>query len=279
MITVNSLSGGKTSSYIYAHYPADYNVFAIVCNNDPKCAHPDKKLMQMANDRLQKYSSHWDEFIGTPEHPSIVKTIFDLEQKYGREITWLRGISFDDLCIAKKAIPNMTQRFCTTETKIRPIFEFCHYHLNEKPVMRIGYRYDEMERKERFTTEMKHSDVCEIRANSKVHRWKVTDWRIGAFPLIDDKITHFQVYQWAETTGIYFAKDSNCQMCFWKQEMQLRKNWDDAPNQMKWASNLEKIVGRAFLETMSLEDVKEIGLQLDFFFGGGSGCSAGGCTD
>lgn len=30
MITINSLSGGKTSSYMAAHYPADYNIFALV---------------------------------------------------------------------------------------------------------------------------------------------------------------------------------------------------------------------------------------------------------
>ena len=35
MKTVNSLSGGKTSSYIAIHYPADYNVFALVHSDDP----------------------------------------------------------------------------------------------------------------------------------------------------------------------------------------------------------------------------------------------------
>ena len=31
-ITVNSVSGGKTSAYIAVHYPADYDVFSLVCN-------------------------------------------------------------------------------------------------------------------------------------------------------------------------------------------------------------------------------------------------------
>lgn len=30
MITVNSLSGGKTSSYLAIHYPADINIFSLV---------------------------------------------------------------------------------------------------------------------------------------------------------------------------------------------------------------------------------------------------------
>jgi hypothetical protein len=30
MVSVNSLSGGKTSSYMAAHYPEDYNVFGLL---------------------------------------------------------------------------------------------------------------------------------------------------------------------------------------------------------------------------------------------------------
>lgn len=36
MKTVNSLSGGKTSSYIAVHYPADYDIFALVKVKDKK---------------------------------------------------------------------------------------------------------------------------------------------------------------------------------------------------------------------------------------------------
>ena len=44
MKTINSLSGGKTSSYIAANYPADYNVFALVRIEDNKCKFPDAKI-------------------------------------------------------------------------------------------------------------------------------------------------------------------------------------------------------------------------------------------
>ena len=44
MITVNSLSGGKTSSYIAIKYPANINVFSLVRTNDKKVMFPDKKL-------------------------------------------------------------------------------------------------------------------------------------------------------------------------------------------------------------------------------------------
>ena len=37
MVKVNSVSGGQTSAYIAANYPADYNVFALVRTNDKNC--------------------------------------------------------------------------------------------------------------------------------------------------------------------------------------------------------------------------------------------------
>jgi hypothetical protein len=278
MKTVNSLSGGKTSSYLSIHYPADFELFALVCNDDPKCGHPDKKIMQLANDKLQKYSSHWGEFIGTAEHYSIIKTILDLEQLIGREIIWLRDISFDKLCEKRSAIPNMMKRFCTTEMKLKPIFEFCQYRIGEFIDMRVGFRYDEKERAERFSTTYKHATHCEIRDNSKIHRWKETEWRKGSFPLIDNKILHHQVYEWSKQSGIYFHADSNCQNCFWKPYQQLRKNFDESPNVMQWAKKLEQRIGRTFKDD-GLEFIENIGLQAEFNFGTGSGCQAGFCTD
>lgn len=43
MITVNSISGGKTSSFIAKNYPANYNIFSLVRTNDKECIYPDKK--------------------------------------------------------------------------------------------------------------------------------------------------------------------------------------------------------------------------------------------
>jgi len=61
MKTVNSLSGGKTSSYIAANYPADYNLFSLVRTDDVRVLFPDAKIRQIVSDRIGK------EFIGTLE--------------------------------------------------------------------------------------------------------------------------------------------------------------------------------------------------------------------
>lgn len=73
MKTVNSLSGGKTSSYIAVHYPADIEVFALCCIDCHNAgATIDKRMKQMVNDRLQKYCSHYPEFVATSEDPKVL---------------------------------------------------------------------------------------------------------------------------------------------------------------------------------------------------------------
>ncbi|MCA4783375.1 hypothetical protein IF125_14160 [Empedobacter stercoris] len=72
MKTVNSLSGGKTSSYLAYHYPADLEIFSLVCIDSHNAGiHLDKKLVQMANDKLQKYCSDQNEFVATSEDKLI----------------------------------------------------------------------------------------------------------------------------------------------------------------------------------------------------------------
>ena len=93
MKTVNSLSGGKTSSYIAANYPADYDVFSLVRTSDKNCLYPDKKLRQVVSDKIGT------EFIGTLEDDVIIHTMLDLEQFIGREITWVTGKTFDEIIV------------------------------------------------------------------------------------------------------------------------------------------------------------------------------------
>ena len=48
---------------------------------------------------------------------------------------------------------------------------------------------------------------------------------------------------------------------------------------MRWFAEMERKMKRKFKKEMSYDSVKKIGLQQDFFFGTGSGCQAGFCTD
>jgi hypothetical protein len=48
LTTVNSISGGKSSCYMALHYPADVNLFAVVCIDEPKCRPKDAAIYEYA---------------------------------------------------------------------------------------------------------------------------------------------------------------------------------------------------------------------------------------
>ena len=126
MKSVNSLSGGKTSSYIAVNYPADYNVFALVRTNDKNCMFPDKKLRQVVSDRIGK------EFIGTLEMDTIIYTMLDLEQMIGTKIDWVSGLTFEEVVDLPQnnVLPSPIRRYCTSEMKLKPIFEWWQKEIN-----------------------------------------------------------------------------------------------------------------------------------------------------
>jgi hypothetical protein len=278
MKTINSLSGGKTSSYLAVHYPADYEIFSLVCVDDAKCGHSDKSIMKFANDKLSNYQSTFGEFIGTVENPVILKTMIDLEQKLGKEIIWVRGDSFDQVIKKHKALPNQNQRFCTSEMKMKPIFNYCYMHTDLPIIMRVGFRWDEQHRKNSFTTEFKTS----LQAN-KVNHWRhkhsLITWRVGDFPLIEDRVHTETVQSYWRNENIIFPKDSNCQMCFWKDNQQILRNSLNCNPQIEWAQNIEKETNRRFRFDFTIEQIKSMPMQLDFFESDGvsSSCQMGEC--
>lgn len=279
MKTINSLSGGKSSSYLAYHYPADYNIFALVRIDAKYCKPKDESIVKYVSDKIGM------DFIATAESDTTLYVMRDLEQLIGKEIIWVTGDSFDELCRKRKALPNLMQRFCTTEMKMMPIADWWYKNIAEKIKMRIGFRYDEMERADRFRTDIKIKVGKHDNGNNK---WKEFNWRIGEFPMIENKVGAFTVGKWAKTTNLVFPPDSNCVGCFWKPLQQLRKNWENEPLKMRWFSELEMSnVGNRkkpmkFKKEASYENIKNLHLEpelFDFPIQGGAGCQAGFCTD
>ena len=280
MKTVNSLSGGKTSSYMAAHFEADYDIFALVRIEAEYCKPKDQGLVRYVSDKIGM------EFIATAESDKTLYVVRDLEQLIGREIKWVTGDTFDEVIRKRKALPNMMWRFCTTEMKLKPIFDWWMDNFSpEKVDMNIGYRFDEMERgfeKDGFLWKKKEEKPFKHiigKSENGRNKWGETMWRDTTYPLVGNRITHYEVAQWAKSTGLVFPDDSNCVGCFWKQFPQIRKNWDDEPLKMRWFAEVEKKMGRSFKKEMDYFKAKRLGIQQDFIFGGGAGCQAGYCTD
>lgn len=271
MKTINSLSGGKTSSFLAYHYPADFNLFSLIRIENQRCTPKDSKLVQFISDKIGQ------EFIATAESDLTLKAVIDLEQLIGKEIIWVTDRTFEEVnrrATGGKGLPNQQWRFCTTEMKMRPIWDWWYKNIGEKCKMGIGFRYDEKERADRFSTTFKGI----VGKKGTRNAWEEIEWREGYFPLIDNKITHYNVKKWADKTNLVFPADSNCVGCFHKPLQQLRKNWDLEPEKMLWFAEQEG-KGKKWKKEGTYFKFKEIGLQMDFHFGTGSGCQAGFCTD
>lgn len=264
------------------HYPADYEIFSLVCIDDKNCKPKDAKILQMVNDKLEKYgfAQKYGDFIATAEDDIILKTMFDLEQKIGRDIIWVRHLSFDKWIDKKGMLPNMGMRWCTTELKIIPICEWVVNNIEYPVLMNQGIRYDEKERMKIGKKDKEYRNKIIIgKHDSGKNKWKEFFWAIANYPLVYDSVTHWKVQQYWKDQNISFPVDSNCIGCFWKDVQQLRKNWDNHPLKMKWASDQEKRKNHFFKPNIDYDQIKDIGLQTEFNFGTGSGCQAGFCTD
>ena len=242
MIKVNSLSGGKTSSYIAANYPADYNVFSLVRTDDKKCMFPDAKLRQEVSDRLGV------EFIGTLEEDTIIYTMLDLEQFIGSKIDWVTGKTFDKSIITTKKgtkyLPNKMARYCTTELKTLPILHWMYDVVKEPVIMRFGYRANETRRAIKMMDKTDEDGFTKVKATfTKLkdgrNSWGVYKYCKPEFPLINDNIYKDTIEKYWEDKSVRFAYMNNCVGCWWRSPLLLKKMHNKHPEKMQWFADQE----------------------------------------
>jgi hypothetical protein len=280
MKTVNSLSGGKTSSYIAANYPADYNVFALVRTDDKNCLFPDAKIRQIVSDKIGQ------EFIGTLEEDAIVYTMLDLEQFIGQKIDWVSGKTFDEVIKRgdKKYLPNVTLRHCTINMKLDPINKWWWDNIRETVEMRIGFRANEHSRAKKM------NELCDENGilwqkfvvdkhKSGRNKWKNFPMRIPKFPLIENAVFKDSVEQFWKDKPVRFAYMNNCVGCFHRNPILLKHLSNKEPLKFEWFVNQEKTSNsnRGWKMGMTYESIKNHKLQLDLFDDDFNECDSGYC--
>ena len=275
MKTVNSLSGGKTSSYLAVHYPADYNIFSLVRTNDKSCLFPDEKIRQIVSDKIGT------EFIGTLEEDAIIYTMLDLEQMLGKEIIWLSNKTFEEIIKdAGNYLPNIMTRYCTSKMKVEPIAQWC-YENTELPVeMRIGFRANEIERANRMIErQTKGVEDFKFKVDRKNNRnkWKTLPYRIVKFPLIEDRIFKDTIENYWSGKNVRFAYQNNCVGCFHRNELMLKHMSNRAEKQFNWFIEQERKTGNTFKNGITYEKIKKHKLQLDLFDEDFNECDSGYC--
>ena len=282
MKTVNSLSGGQTSSYIASNYKADYNVFALVRTDDKKCMFPDAKIRQEVSDRIGK------EFIGTLEEDMIIYTMLDLEQYIGQKINWVSGQTFDEIIDRgdKRYLPNVTQRFCTQLMKLEPIFQWWRHNFTEPVVMRIGFRANEQRRAKNMIEKTNKNGILEIKAiigktkNGKKNKWANIPWQKPEFPLIKDGLFKDQIQAYWKDKPVRFAYMNNCVGCFHRNEILLKHMSKRHPNKYQWFVDAENNCGYGqitFKNGTSYEKIRNSLEQMELFDDDFNDCDSGYC--
>lgn len=282
MIKVNSLSGGKTSSYMAVHYPADVNVFACVCINYPDAAPNDPAVLKYCLEKLN------GNFIASAEHEKTLRVMMQLEQLIGKEIVWVRGKDFDQVIDEAGCLPTWNHRFCTVELKILPILEYTYFRYG-KVMMNVGFRADEMDRIAKVNKAVKENPeayyyyyypVSQNIFGKKRRKFKSINWREMAFPL--RRTFHYEIIKYWKTEypEFDFPLDSNCRGCHHKNKRLIQQNFRETPAQLQWFANQEK-KGKYNLwhdDRISYEQAFKMAFTepIDFDY---PGCSTGFCTD
>lgn len=282
MKSVTSISGGKTSAYMAVHYPTDYNVFSLVRIEDQKCRFKDEVVRKRVEDRIQK------PFIATAEDDVIIYTIFDLEQFIGREITWVSGITFDEVIRQKGGwLPNKLHRYCTTWMKLVPIFYWWAETIGEPVQMNIGYRAGERRRILSMNDKLNKNGLLEMKATfdkdkNGRNKWETIEWQKPNHPLYKNGIYKDVIVNYWSDKFVRFAELNNCTGCFHRNPLLLKKQYDVHPEKMNWFESQEgenqdgKQKGQ-WRSDVSYKQIREAELQFELSFDDFNECDSGYC--
>lgn len=276
---INTLSGGKTSSYIAAHYPADYDVFALVRIEDERCKFPDAKIRREVEDRIQA------PFVGTAEDDVIIYTMFDLEQYIGRRITWVTGKTFDKVLESAGTLPDPLRRYCTTQMKMEPMFNWWRETINEPSEFRLGFRANEIERANRTSSKTNSEGFLEMKAiigkRGSLNKWGMVPWQKPTYPLIKDNIYKDTIEKYWQGKPVRFAWMNNCVGCFHKNPLLIRKMYDKHPAKIEWFASKERVKHEKDVwykdKNLSFNEVIKWNPQFELFDDDFNECDSGYC--
>lgn len=215
-------------------YPADVNIFAVVCIDCPEHK-TDPAIIQYTQDKFQKFCPLYPHFQATAEDDATLIAMMQLEQHLGKEIIWVRGKTYDQILLERyasvlegnrKRLPSWARRYCTEEMKLLPIFEYLYYNGYTPCQMNIGFRSDEWKRIFKFYRNRNgspkipgphfyHYPMSCNNFGERLQQWQDIYYRRACFPIYTDGTTKLQTRDYFKGL-IYFPEISNCEGCFHK---------------------------------------------------------------
>jgi hypothetical protein len=277
--TINLVSGGKTSAYIAANYISDYNVFSLVRIEHNKSKFKDEKIRKLVEDKIQA------PFIATAEDDVIIYTILDLEQYIGKKIDWVTGKTFDKVLNTAGTLPDPLRRYCTTQMKLEPIFNWWRNKVKNPAEFRLGFRANEQNRAKRTLAKTNDKGFLEMKAvvgkRGTLNKWGLIEWQKPVFPLIKDNIYKDQINTFWNNKTVRFAWMNNCVGCFHKHPLLIKKMLEKFPNKLEWFASKEKIKHENDVwykdKKLSYSDIKKWNIQKELFEDDFGECDSGYC--
>jgi len=229
-----SFSGGRTSGYLlHQILEANGNL-------------PDRVKVMFANtgrempetlDFVQECSERWSVPITWIEYRrKESKVSYDVVSHNSAS---RNGEPFEILIAAKKYLPNVVTRFCTTELKIRPMKKYLVDAGWDRWTAAVGIRADEARRAK----------------NDSKDRWSY--W----YPLLDAGVTKKTISDfWAGqdfdlrlNNAAGTTPMGNCDMCFLKSEATLAMMSKLYPDRAQWWIDMEEMAGSTFRKDRNLK--------------------------
>ena len=211
--------------------------------------------------------------------------MLDLEQFIGSKIDWVTGKTFDKITVrnGKRYLPNVTQRFCTTEMKLQPIFDWWKKEINQVVEMRIGFRANEQRRAKTMLEKTNQNGFLEMKAivgkRKTQNKWSMIEWQKPNFPLIANPTFKDTIENYWQDKRVRFAYMNNCIGCFHRSPVLLKHMSDKHPNKFQWFVDAEKngYGKRTFKIGMKYKDIRNSLKQTELFDNDFNECDSGYC--
>lgn len=239
-----SFSGGRTSGYML-HQILEANgglpdrVTVVFANTG--------REMPETLDFVQECSERW-------QVPIVWLEYTRRDNKVGFDVVSHNSASrngepLEALFRSKNYLPNVMQRFCTQETKVRTIKRYLVKECGWKRwTNAVGIRADEVRR---------------VKASTD-NRW--ANW----FPLNDAGVSVDDVMSFwsAQPFDLNVKKGGgNCDGCFLKSEATLAMMWREHPKRMQWWADMEAEIGSSFHKSRTYKELGEfVDRQQDWIF-------------
>lgn len=183
------------------------------------------------------------------EHENTLKFVHDCEVNWGIKINWLElcsengfkivnyetasrnGEPYKELILKRKFVPNAVTRYCTTELKIKPMKRFMKSLGHKFWYNVVGIRADEPSRYHRLD---KSCQKEPYETTAPLYQMGITKANV---------LKYWSEQPWNLEIPEYLG---NCDMCFLKSRVKLKRIIKEEPDRVKWWHEMEELTGASF---------------------------------